>query len=174
MSKDLMSKDWIRGRVYLLGNDVNTDLNCSGKYLPGKDEAFIAAQAFEAVSPGFAARFVAGGVIVAGTHFGINSSREQAVHILRRMGVSAIVAPSFGRQFFRNAINNGLPVLECDISDLADGDEIAIDLATPVLQVQAKQISRPLAAVPQAIRAILQEGGLIPFLKKYPDWEVPA
>ena len=174
MSKDLMSKDWIRGRVYLLGNDVNTDLNCSGKYLPGKDEAFIAAQAFEAVSPGFAARFMAGGVVVAGTHFGINSSREQAVHILRRMGVSAIVAPSFGRQFFRNAINNGLPVLECDIADLADGDEITIDLATPVLQVQVKQISRPLAAVPQAIRAILQEGGLIPFLKKYPDWEVPA
>jgi 3-isopropylmalate dehydratase small subunit len=174
MSKDLMSKDWIRGRVYLLGHDVNTDLNCSGKYLPGKDEAFIAAQAFEAVSPGFAARFVAGCVIVAGKHFGINSSREQAVHILRRMGVSAIVAPSFGRQFFRNAINNGLPVLDCAIAGLADGDDISIDLAAPVLQVQAKQISRPLAAVPQAIRAILQEGGLIPFLKKYPDWEVPA
>jgi 3-isopropylmalate dehydratase small subunit len=174
MSKDLMPKDLMSGRVYLLGHDVNTDLNCSGKYLPGKDEAFIAAQAFEAVSPGFASRFMAGGVIVAGTHFGINSSREQAVHILRRMGVSAIVAPSFGRQFFRNAINNGLPVLECDITGLADGDDITIDLVVPVLQVQAKQISRPLAAVPQAIRAILQEGGLIPFLKKYPDWEVPA
>lgn len=169
-----MSKDLIRGPVYLLGDDVNTDLNCSGKYLPGKDEAFIAAQAFEAVSPGFAARFVAGGVIVAGKHFGINSSREQAVHILRRMGVSAIVAPSFGRQFFRNAINNGLPVLECDIAGLADGDDIAIDLAAPALQVPAKQIQRPLGAVPQAIRAILHEGGLIPFLKKYPDWEVPA
>jgi 3-isopropylmalate dehydratase small subunit len=169
-----MSKDLMSGRVYLLGHDVNTDLNCSGKYLPGKDEAFIAAQAFEALSPGFASRFMAGGVIVAGTHFGINSSREQAVHILRRMGVSAIVAPSFGRQFFRNAINNGLPVLECDITGLADGDDITIDLSVPVLQVQAKQISRTLAAVPQAIRAILQEGGLIPFLKKYPDWEVPA
>jgi 3-isopropylmalate dehydratase small subunit len=169
-----MSKDLMSGRVYLLGHDVNTDLNCSGKYLPGKDEAFIAAQAFEAVSPGFASRFMAGGVIVAGTHFGINSSREQAVHILRRMGVSAIVAPSFGRQFFRTAINHGLPVLECDITGLADGDDITIDLSVPVLQVQAKQISRPLAAVPQAIRAILQEGGLIPFLKKYPDWEVPA
>jgi len=174
MSKERMSQDLIQGCVYLLGHDVNTDLNCSGKYLPGKDEAFIAAQAFEAVSPGFASRFMAGGVIVAGKHFGINSSREQAVHILRRMGVSAIVAPSFGRQFFRNAINNGLPVLECDIAGLADGDEITIDLAEPVLQVQAKQIRRPLAAVPQAIRAILQEGGLIPFLKKYPDWEVPA
>jgi 3-isopropylmalate dehydratase small subunit len=169
-----MSNDLIGGRVYLLGDDVNTDLNCSGKYLPGKDEAFIAAQAFESVSPGFAKRFVPGGVIVAGTHFGINSSREQAVHILRRMGVSAIVAPSFGRQFFRNAINNGLPVVECDIDGLLDGDEITIDLAAPSLYVQAKQIQRPLRAVPKAIRAILQEGGLIPFLKKYPDWEVPV
>lgn len=169
-----MSEDKLSGRVYLLGDDVNTDLNCSGKYLPGKDEAYIAAQAFEAVSPGFAARFVTGGVIVAGTHFGINSSREQAVHILRRMGVIAIVAPSFGRQFFRNAINNGLPVVECDIVGLADGDEISIDLAVPTLHVQAKQIERPLRAVPTSIRAILQEGGLIPFLKKYPDWEVPV
>ena len=75
-----------RGPVFVLGDDINTDLNCSGKYLPGKDENFIAAQAFDAVSPGFAARFTAGGIIVAGTHFGINSSREQAVHILRRLG----------------------------------------------------------------------------------------
>jgi len=166
--------DLIQARAYVLGDDVNTDLNCSGKYLPGKDEAFIAAQAFEAVSPGFASRFVAGGVIVAGTHFGINSSREQAVHILRRMGVQAIVAPSFGRQFFRNAINNGLPVLEGVIEGIAEGDAIEIDMVHSCWRVQAKQLERPLAPVPQAIRAILDEGGLIPFLKKYPDWEVTA
>jgi len=164
----------IQGRVYLLGDDINTDLNCSGKYLPGKDEAFIAAQAFDAISPGFASRFVAGGVIVAGKHFGINSSREQAVHILRRMGVAAIVAPSFGRQFFRNAINNGLPVVECDVSGIEDDDLVEVDLAGQRLNVPAKQISTKLAAVPEAIRAILHEGGLIPFLKKYPDWKIPT
>jgi 3-isopropylmalate dehydratase small subunit len=164
----------IQGRVYRLGNDVNTDLNCSGKYLPGKDEAFIAAQAFEAVSPGFASRFVAGSVIVAGTHFGINSSREQAVHILRRMGVAAIVAPSFGRQFFRNAINNGLPVVECDIAGIEPDDLIEVDMAGQQLKVPAKTLSRNLGAVPLAILAILREGGLIPFLKKYPDWQIPA
>ena len=164
----------IKARVFLLGNDVNTDLNCSGKYLPGKDEAFIAAQAFEAVSPGFASRFVAGSVIVAGTHFGINSSREQAVHILRRMGVAAIVAPSFGRQFFRNAINNGLPLVECDIAGIDPDDHIEVDLAGQLLTVPAKGLTRNLGAVPQAIRAILREGGLIPFLKKYPDWQIPT
>ena len=164
-------------RAYVLGNDVNTDLCCSGKYLPGKDEAFIASQAFEAISPGFAARFAkdgGGGVIVAGEHFGINSSREQAVHILRRMGVSAIVAPSFGRQFFRNAINNGLLVVECDTAGIEEGDEIVLDLNASVMTVAQRQITRALPAVPEAIRAILREGGLIPFLKKYPDWQVTA
>jgi 3-isopropylmalate dehydratase small subunit len=162
----------LQGRVYRLGDDVNTDLNCSGKYLPGKDEAFIAAQAFDAVSPGFASRFVAGGVIVAGTHFGINSSREQAVHILRRMGVAAIVAPSFGRQFFRNAINNGLPVIECDVAGIEEGDTLNIDMAGQKLEVSNRNVVRTLGAVPEAILAILAEGGLIPFLKKYPDWKI--
>lgn len=166
--------DTLRGNVFILGDDVNTDLNCSGKYLPGKDEAYIAAQAFDAVAPGFAARFQAGGVIVAGTHFGINSSREQAVHILRRMGVTAIVAPSFGRQFFRNAINNGLPVLECDTTGIADGDALVLDLSAHVLKVTGKEIARPLRTMPAAIRSILREGGLIPFLRKYPQWEEPA
>ena len=164
----------LQGRVYRLGDDVNTDLNCSGKYLPGKDEAFIAAQAFDAVSPGFASRFVAGSVIVAGTHFGINSSREQAVHILRRMGVAAIVAPSFGRQFFRNAINNGLPVIECDVAGIEEGDTLRIDMAGQKLEVTNRHVVRPLGAVPEAILAILGEGGLIPFLKKYPDWKITA
>jgi 3-isopropylmalate dehydratase small subunit len=164
----------LQGRVYRLGDDVNTDLNCSGKYLPGKDEAFIAAQAFDAVSPGFASRFVAGGVIVAGTHFGINSSREQAVHILRHMGVAAIVAPSFGRQFFRNAINNGLPVIECDVTGIEEGDTLNIDMAGQKLEVSNRNVVRTLGAVPEAILAILAEGGLIPFLKKYPDWKITA
>ena len=170
----LADDDTLRGPAFMLGDNVNTDLNVSGKYLPGKDEAYIAAHAFDAVAPGFAARFRVGGVIVAGTHFGINSSREQAVHILRRMGVAAIVAPSFGRQFFRNAINNGLPVLECDTAGLADGDGLVLQLGALLLSVPARGISRPLRTVPPTIRAILREGGLIPFLRRYPQWEVPA
>ena len=162
----------LHGRVYRLGDDVNTDLHCSGKYLPGMNEEAIAAQVFEAVAPGFAARFVAGGVIVAGPHFGINSSREQAVHILRRIGVAAIVAPSFGRQFFRNAINNGLPVIECDVAGIAEAEPIEIDLGAQNLRLPAQDLTRRLAALPDAIRAILREGGLIAFLRKYPDWEL--
>ena len=164
----------LQARALVLGDDVNTDLNCSGKYLPGKDEAYIAAHAFEAIAPDFATRFQPGGVIVGGQHFGINSSREQAVHVLRRMGVAAIVARSFGRQFFRNAINNGLLVVECDTAGIVEGDTVVLDLQAQQLRVEARQLQRKLGDVPPTIRAILREGGLIPFLKKYPNWEVPA
>lgn len=164
--------DIITGPVYLLGDDVNTDTQCSGKYLPGKDEAYIASQAFEGVSPGFAGRFRPGGIIAAGRHFGINSSREQAVHILHRMGVAAIIAPSFGRQFFRNAINNGLLVVEYDTAGLADGDQVGIDLQASEIAVPGRGLKQPLRPLPPQIRAILREGGLIPYLRKHPDWGI--
>lgn len=162
----------IKGRVHVLGDNINTDLNCSSKYLPGKDNAYVAQHAFEQVAPGFASRFRPGDVIVAGRNFGINSSREQAVHIMRTMGVGAIVAQSFGRLFFRNTINNGLPVIECDISGIADGDEIEIDLAAGKLTVAARGISRTVAALPPAVQQILAAGGLIAYLREHPDWQL--
>ncbi len=162
----------IKGRVHLLGDNINTDVNCSSKYLPGKDNATIAKCAFEQVAPGFASRFAPGDVIVAGRNFGINSSREQAVHILRLMGVAAIVGQSFGRQFFRNTINNGLPAIECEIAGIAAGDEIAIDLAAGQLTVAARGISRTVAALPPAVQQILAAGGLIAYLREHPDWQL--
>jgi 3-isopropylmalate dehydratase small subunit len=162
----------IAGLARVLPAEINTDINCSSKYLPGKDNAYIAQQAYEHVAPGFAARFKPGDVIVAGKNFGINSSREQAVHIMRLMGVAAIVAPAFGRQFFRNAINNGLPVVECDIDGIADGDHIAIALDAGTVEVSARGIARKVPALPPAVQRILAEGGLIPFLQKHPDWNL--
>jgi len=162
----------IRGRTHLLADDVSTDIHCSSKYLPGKDNVYIAQHAFEQVSPGFAARFNKGDIIVAGSNFGINSSREQAVHVMRMLGAAAIVAPSFGRQFFRNAINNGLPVVECDISGIAEEDEIAIDLAAGRVTVPARAIMREVPPLPREIQAILAAGGLIAFLQQHPNWEL--
>jgi 3-isopropylmalate dehydratase small subunit len=162
----------IHGRARLLGDDINTDTQCSSKYLPGKDNAHVAQRAFEQCAPGFASRFRPGDVIVAGRNFGINSSREQAVHIMHLMGVGAIVAKSFGRQFFRNTINNGLPALECDIAGIGEGDEIDIDLAAGRLRVPARGIERAVPKLPPAVQAILSEGGLIAFLQKHPDWKL--
>jgi 3-isopropylmalate dehydratase small subunit len=163
----------IRGRAHVLGDEINTDLHCSSKYLPGKDNAYIAQHAFEQISPGFSARFRAGDVIVAGTNFGINSSREQAVHVMRVLGVAAVVAVSFGRQFFRNAINNGLPVVECDVSGIGQDDEIEIDLLAGRVSVKSRGIVRSVPPLPAAVHAILAAGGLIPFLKEHPHWEMP-
>ena len=160
----------IRGRVHLLGDDVNTDTQCSSKYLPGRDDAYVAQRAFEQSAPGFASRFKRGDVIVAGVNFGINSSREQTVRIMHLMGVAAIVARSFGRQFFRNTINNGLPAVECDLTGVVDGDEIAIDLVAGKVSVAARGIERTVPLLPPAVRQILAAGGLIPFLQKHPDW----
>ena len=162
----------LKGRVHLLGDEINTDLHCSSKYLPGRDTAYIAQRAFEQVAPGFAGRFGKGDIIVAGRNFGINSSREQAVHVMRMMGVAAVVATSFGRQFFRNAINNGLPVVECDIAGIAQDDEIEVDLEEGRVSVASRNIARRVTQLPREIRAILSAGGLIPFLQRHPNWEL--
>lgn len=161
----------LTGRAHLLPEEINTDLHCSAKYMPGKDTAYIAQHAFEQIDPGFVGRFNAGDVIVAGKDFGINSSREQAVHVMRMLGVAAVVAPSFGRQFFRNAINNGLAVVECDVAGVGENDELELDLSAGIMKVPACGIERAFPPLPAAIQALLAEGGLIPFLQRYPDWK---
>ena len=164
----------IKARARVLPEEINTDVHCSAKYMPGKDAAYIARHAFEQIDPGFVGRFESGDVIVAGRNFGINSSREQAVHVMRVLGVAAIVAPAFGRQFFRNAINNGLPLVECDISGIGENDEIAIDLDAGALKVAARGIERAFAPLPKEIQSLLAAGGLIPFLQAHPDWNVAS
>lgn len=163
-------KTAIRGRVCRLGDDINTDIHCSNKYLPGRDNSYIARHAFNQIAPGFASAFKSGDIIVAGRHFGINSSREQAVHVMCLMGAAAIVAPSFGRQFFRNAINNGLPLVECNVSGIAEGDEIDVDLAEGRLTLVQSGIVCDAQPLPREILSILSAGGLIPFLQQHQDW----
>ena len=162
----------IRGKARLLGDDINTDLHCSSKYHPGRDNAYVAQHAFEQLAPGFAARVGRGDMIVAGRNFGNNSSREQAVHILKLMGVSAIVAASFGRQFYRNCINNGMPGVECGLPGVEDGDVVEIDLAGGRVAVPARGLVHEVPPLPASAREILAAGGLIPFLQAHPDWQL--
>src|SRR2546423_956023 len=160
----------IKGKAHLLPEEINTDLHCSAKYMPGKDTAYIAQHAFEQIAPHFVSRFKTGDVIVAGRNFGINSSREQAVHAMRLMGVAAVVAPTFGRQFFRNAINNGLAVVECDIGGIDEDDALEIDLTAGVMRGPERGLQRTLPPLAAAIQTLLAAGGLIPFLQRHPDW----
>ena len=161
----------ITGRAHLLPAEINTDLHCSAKYMPGKDAAYIAQHAFEQLDAGFVGRFKTRDIIVAGRNFGINSSREQAVHVMRLLGVAAVVAPSFGRQFFRNAINNGLAVVECGIAGIEENDEVEIDLASGLMRLAQRRLERIFPPLPAEIQSLLAAGGLIPFLQEHPDWK---
>ena len=170
-----MSNQLIHGNTFLLGEDVNTDINCSSKYLPGKDSEFVSTVAFEKLIPGFAKTIHqhGGGIIVAGKNFGINSSREQAIHVLHLMNVRCILAPSFGRQFFRNAINNGLPIIECDTSTILANQHLSIDLHQgQILLDSGKNLS--FTPLPNEILKIIEMGGLLNFITKHPDWNFAA
>lgn len=187
----------ITGQAFLLGTEVNTDIHCSSKYLPGKDSSHVSTIAFEQLSPNFAQRLQTshGGIIVAGENFGINSSREQAIAVLHLMQVRCILAPSFGRQFFRNAINNGLAILECDTSSILADANLQVDLVTGQVSVhgildakdvqaqtqsqgqsQSKSQSQIIhgRTLPKEILKIIAKGGLIPFLNDHPDWNFSA
>lgn len=162
----------VQGKAFILGDHVNTDLHCSGKYLPNKTAEVIATVAFDQLSPGMALRIAdaQGGILVAGENFGINSSREQAVHIMQIMKVKGIIAKSFGRQFFRNAINNGMPLLECDTSSLIDGESLTVNFSAGTI-VTTNNATLHAPPLPKEMIRLIEYGGLISFLKAHPDWK---
>jgi 3-isopropylmalate/(R)-2-methylmalate dehydratase small subunit len=155
------------GRAWVYGDDVNTDVIFPGKYTyqPMSPEE-MAEHALEDLDPSFASHVQPGDVIVAGKNFGCGSSREQAATCLRAAGVAAVVARSFARIFFRNAINNGLPVIELadGIEGVKKGDPITVDVQAGTLIHNGATYRFP--ALPPEVLAILEDGGLIPYVKK--------
>ncbi|MEY3573187.1 MAG: 2,3-dimethylmalate dehydratase small subunit [Pseudomonadota bacterium] len=166
-----MSQTRMNGQALVLGDAVNTDIHCSSKYLPGKDNAFVAAHAFEKLSAGFPDRVRAATspILVAGEHFGINSSREQAAHVLREMGVRAVIAKSFARAFYRNGINNGLALLACSTDDIQEGDALCIDLASGKVEVSGRP-DRFGDGLPPVLLDLIAEGGLLNYLARHGGW----
>lgn len=160
----------LKGCAHVFGNDVNTDIHCSNKYMLDKDIAYVAGQAFKQLDPSFQERFQTDDVIVAGKNFGNSSSREYAVQVMRHIGVSAVLASSFARGFFRNSINNGLPVIECDTTGIETGDHLEIVLDTGVVNVTDKGITLQSPPLPGEVMAILEAGGLLQYLRQNPNW----
>jgi len=157
----------IKGRVWKYGDGVNTDVIFPGKYTYTiHDPAEMARHALEDLDPTFAANVQPGDVIVAGRNWGNGSSREQAVTCLTQAGVGAVIAVSFARIWYRNAINNGLPALTCPeaVAALNHGDTVEIDLDAGIIRCDAGEFTFPPFA--PSIQAILADGGLIPHLKK--------
>ncbi|MEM1431469.1 MAG: 3-isopropylmalate dehydratase [Pseudomonadota bacterium] len=154
------------GRIFLLGDDIDTDQLAPGQYMRGGIEA-IAAHCLEATRPDFATAVRAGDILVAGKNFGAGSSREQAAEALRHLGLSAVVALSFAGIFYRNAVNLGLPVLVApSIDGIAEGDAAEIDLSRGTLTLKDKARTVALEPMPENLRAIIADGGLVPHLKR--------
>lgn len=158
----------IEGKVWKYGEDINTDVIFPGKYTYTiTDPANMAEHAFEDLDPVFARKVEKGDVIVAGKNFGCGSSREQAVIALKEAGISAIISPSFARIYYRNAINQGLPVLENAKAAeyLKQGDRVKIDLENgKIIASDGKEFTFP--PLPPKVMEIMEDGGLIPHLRK--------
>ena len=154
----------IRGRLYKFGDNVNSDIIIPGRYLIYIDPAKLAEHAFEVLGDGFPAKLRNFSIFVAGRNFGCGSAREQAVTAIMGLGIQAVIASSFSRTFYRNAINSGLPIIECpEIYDaVSEGDEIEIDLAGSIRHNQ-RQFTFP--TFPDSVRELLELGGLAEYLK---------
>ncbi|MCT8336532.1 3-isopropylmalate dehydratase [Methanoculleus sp. Afa-1] len=151
------------GPAVCLGRDIDTDLIIAGRYLRTKNRSVWAEHVFEDLDPALAAR-IRGSVIVAGRNMGCGSSREQAVVALREAGVVAVVAESFARIFFRNAVNVGLPVIEASVT-CTDGARVAFDLDGGWIEVDGERYpARPLS---EKMVAILRAGGLVPYWRSW-------
>jgi 3-isopropylmalate/(R)-2-methylmalate dehydratase small subunit len=156
----------ITGRVWKYGDDVNTDVIFPGKYTYSiSDPQEMAEHALEDLDPDFANQVQPGDIIVAGKNWGCGSSREQAVTCLKQAGVGAIVARSFARIYFRNCINQALPIATCDAVDgVEQGEEVTIDFAEGTVTTPRGVYTFP--PLPPEVMEILEDGGLIPHVRK--------
>lgn len=156
----------ISGRAWVFGDNINTDAMAPSAYMMGSVED-IAAHCLEVVNPDFAASVRPGDVFVAGENLGVGSSREQAPQALLVLGIRAVVARSYSRIFYRNALNLGLPALVCAEADvIGDGETVTIDAAAGTVRIPGRGLTLACEPLPGHLMAMIADGGLLPHLKK--------
>jgi 3-isopropylmalate/(R)-2-methylmalate dehydratase small subunit len=156
----------IKGKVHKFGADINTDDIIAAKYLVTTDDNELGRHCMENIAPGFVSRVTPGDIIVAGKNFGCGSSREHAPRALKGCGISAVIAPSFARIFFRNAINVGMPFLETnDAEKIAEGDSLEIDLASGIIKNLTKNEVYKTEPFPGFLQEIVEKGGLMNYIR---------
>lgn len=159
----------IEGKAIRLGDNINTDFIISGRYkFSITDIKELAKHIMEDIDPGFPGKIVAGkSVLVAGSNFGMGSSREQAPLVIKESGITAVLAKSFARIFYRNGFNIGLPLIEIDTSEIAEGNSLRIDLDSGrVLDLTAGREYR-IKPLPAFMQELLKEGGVVNYYKKH-------
>ena len=158
----------LKGKAFKFGDNISTDLIVPGR-LAGLRSNLpeLAKHVLEDADPTFATRVKPGDFVVGGSNFGLGSSREHAPLVIKMAGVSAVLAKSVARIFFRNAINLGMPILLCDTDQIADGDQLEVDLTGGTIRDLTNGASLTSGRIPQAMLDILNEGGLLPYISKY-------
>jgi 3-isopropylmalate/(R)-2-methylmalate dehydratase small subunit len=163
----------LKGRAFKFGDGISTDHIIPGRYAHLRSNLpELAKHVLEDADPAFVSRVQPGDFVVAGNNFGLGSSREHAPLVIKMAGVSAILAKSVARIFFRNAINLGLPVLICDTDAINDGDELEVDLKTGTVRDITSGRELTFGKIPEVMLRILDEGGLIPYIKKHGDFKI--
>ena len=163
----------LTGRAFKFGDSISTDHIIPGRFARLRSNLpELAKHVMEDADPTFAAKVRAGDFIVGGSNFGLGSSREHAPLVIKMAGVSAVLAKSVARIFFRNAINLGLPVLICNTDDIGDGDELEIDLEAGTIKDMISGNQLTFSKIPEVMLRILDEGGLLPYIEKYGDFKL--
>ncbi|MCK4649314.1 3-isopropylmalate dehydratase small subunit [bacterium] len=158
----------LKGKAYKFGNDINTDYIISGRYkFKTLDMRELAKHVMEDLDPNFYKKIKKGDFIVAGKNFGCGSSREQAPLAIKYAKISGIIAKSFARIFYRNAINVGLPVMECNTDRIKEGDELEVDLEGGIVYNRSKKKRIKIKSLSRFMIKILKDGGLAAHFKKY-------
>lgn len=161
------------GKAFKFGNDISTDHIAPGRlfHLRSNLEEF-AKHVLEDADPNFASTMQKGDFVVAGDNFGLGSSREHAPQIIKISGVQAVLAKSFARIFYRNAINIGLLAIECDTDLIEAGDELELDLKNGIIKNLTKNSEIKFAPLPEVMIKLLSDGGLVEHVKKYGDFNL--
>jgi 3-isopropylmalate/(R)-2-methylmalate dehydratase small subunit len=163
----------LRGKAHKFGDGISTDHIIPGRYAHLRSNLpELAKHVLEDADTAFAARVRPGDFVVGGNNFGLGSSREHAPLVIKMAGVSAILAKSVARIFFRNAINLGLPVLICNTDKIDDGDELEVDLAEGTVRDRTNGSVLTFGRIPGVMLDILNEGGLIPYIQKHGDFKI--
>jgi 3-isopropylmalate/(R)-2-methylmalate dehydratase small subunit len=169
----MMPDTILKGKAFKFGDNISTDHIIPGKYAHLRSNLpELAKHVMEDADPTFAGKVKLGDFIIAGKNFGLGSSREHAALVIKMAGVSAILAKSVARIFFRNAINQGLPVLICDTVKIGAGDELGVNLTTGVVTDLTNGAKLTFGKIPEVMLDILNEGGLIPYITKHGGFEL--
>jgi 3-isopropylmalate/(R)-2-methylmalate dehydratase small subunit len=163
----------LKGKAHKFGDGVSTDHIIPGRYAHLRSNLLeLAKHVLEDTDPAFVKKVKPGDFLVGGSNFGLGSSREHAPLVIKMAGVSAILAKSVARIFFRNAINLGLPVLICNTDKIDDGDELEIDLLVGTVRDRTNGSVLTFGKIPEVMLKILNEGGLIPYIQKHGDIKI--